>query len=251
MPVKQATGARDWDYVYFWQLWHLNWDNRDVDTIKRLCCLEGKTVLEVGCGDGRITRMLAPDCARIIGVDREPRFIEIAKTKVTDSNCSNVEFAVMDACQLELADDSVDIVLYPWVLQMVSSPQAAVQEAYRVLRPGGKLVIIGLLSDADYDRIIDRFVPDVPAIDPNVCYEIPLAESFQAENVEKLPKQSFDYFFESKEVAYDAFDFALEYWYGKEMSNAERLEMLAMVDKHADGKRIKIAFPAYVYLATK
>ncbi len=248
-PVSEQQ--KDWDYVHYWQLWHRNWDNLDVETIQRLCQLQGKSVLEVGCGDGRITTMLAPYCERILGVDLEPRFIEIGKQRIAESGLTNVELKVMDACRLELADESVDFVLFPWVLQMVSDPGAAVREAYRALRPGGMIVVIGLLSDADYDRIIDRFVPGVPRIDPIACYEEPLAEVFGVSKVEKIPDVPFAYFFGSKETAYDAFDFALDYWYGKKISSADRAEMQVMVDGYADGQKVRIIFPASVYVAAK
>lgn len=245
--------AAPWDYIYYWQLWHRNWDHADVALIKELCPLAGNDVLEVGCGDGRITFQLAPHCRRIIGVDMEPRFIENALKEQQRSGLSNIKFREMDAHALDIPDASVDVVLYPWVLQMVSDPAQAVREAHRVLKPGGKIVVIGLRSNADYDKVIEVFVKDVPAIDPLRCYEQPILNAFGRfdQAIEPECGRLFSYFFKSRSLAYDAFLFALDYWYKTKISESEKKQLRSVVDVYAVDDAVRLRFPASIYTATK
>jgi SAM-dependent methyltransferase len=253
-PVELSTEAAPaWDYVHYWQLWHHNWDHSDVDLVRQLCPMDGKTVLEVGCGGGRMTFQLASHCRRIIGADCESRFIEIGKRKQQELNLGNVEFVLMDAQKLELPDQSMDIVIYPWVLQMVENPIAAVKEAYRVLKPGGRMLVIGLRSGADYDRVIGSFVKDVPIIDPIKCYEKPIAEVFGEIDQVQAPVKGrpFAYFFETKQLAFESFLFALDFWYSTKLSPAEREKLVSLIEPYADGDGVKLNFPASIYLAVK
>lgn len=253
-PVREAnTKSKEWNYLHYWQVWHHNWDHSDFELIRRMIPLAGKTVLEVGCGDGRITFRLAPLCERIIGVDKEPRFIEVAQRNLSSTKMTNVQFKEMDAQSLDLPAESVDLVLFPWVLQMVPDPVAAVGEAHRALKPGGKLVVIGLRSNSDYDHVIDCFAKDQPTIDPVKCYQDPIAKSFGEIDQVLAPINGipFPYFFESHPAAVDAFHFALDYWYKRPLSADDLQQLDLMLKDYAHGDKVRIIFPASVYVATK
>jgi SAM-dependent methyltransferase len=65
--------------------------------------------------------------------------VEVARRRAAELGLANVEHRVMDAERLEVADDSVDGVLCRWALMLMADPGAALREARRVLRPGGRL----------------------------------------------------------------------------------------------------------------
>lgn len=106
-------------------------------------------VLEVGCGNGAATSLIfthvAPD--ELIGVDPADRFIEMASAKFADK--SNVRFSVGGAEETRQADESFDLVIAHTVYSHLPDPRSALREAYRVLEPGGRLVIF----DGDYATI--------------------------------------------------------------------------------------------------
>lgn len=106
----------------------------------------GVTVLDIGCGPGSITVDLARrvEPGHVHGIDRSDGVLADARARA--DRLGNVTFAVGDAYELELADDSFDVVHAHQVLQHLSDPVAALREMRRVCRPGGTIAV----RDADY-----------------------------------------------------------------------------------------------------
>lgn len=98
------------------------------------------TVLEVAAGPGDTGFLAAGSVERLISTDYSPRMVEAARRRAAELDLQNVELAVMDAQRLELPDVAVDGILCRWGYMLVDDPAAALAEARRVLRPGGRLV---------------------------------------------------------------------------------------------------------------
>ena len=236
--------------IYYWQLWHHNWDDHEIEIFLARLPLLNKTVLEVGCGDGRVAFALAPHCRKILGVDRAGELIDIARNRLQKTGLLNIGFEVMDAQCLQIASDSLDVVLYPWVLHMVEERDLAMQEAYRVLRPGGYLAVLGIHSDGDYDRIIAPFVADAGGIDPIEFYEGPIARQFDGP-MEVLANESFPYIFENVELARDAFAYSLKFYYRVVLNDWQKQELGRILEDYECEGRVRINFYASLYIAQK
>jgi ubiquinone/menaquinone biosynthesis C-methylase UbiE len=106
----------------------------------------GARVLEVGCGTGVLTRALAGRKAvgSVIGVDTAETLLERARELAAD--LGNVGFEVADARALPFEDGTFDVVVFDSTLSHVPEPGRAVAEAFRVLRPAGRLAAF----DGDY-----------------------------------------------------------------------------------------------------
>lgn len=119
------------------------------DYLAELDLQENSCVLEVGCGTGAISRAILnlDKVAEVTGIDPSPVFIDYANRLSQD--IPGLTFQVGDARNLEFEDGSFDLVVFHTTLCHVPGPEQALDEACRVLRPGGTLVIF----DGDYTTV--------------------------------------------------------------------------------------------------
>src|SRR5215472_3151393 len=99
-------------------------------------------VLDVGSGDGAVAGYLAPYCQSLVCVDINPRMIEAATARLARS--PNARAEVADVHDLPYRASSFDAILLFHTLTYAEKPQRALEECARVLRPGGRLVVLAL-----------------------------------------------------------------------------------------------------------
>ena len=102
------------------------------------------TVADIGCGTGDASRHLAPLVRRVIAVDREPAMLEAARRRLEDA--SNVDYRLGDLNALPIDDASVDAAIVSLVMHYVEQPAPACGEIARCLRPGGRVIVIDMLT---------------------------------------------------------------------------------------------------------
>ena len=102
-------------------------------------------VVDVGCGTGSALRRIAPRVpdGRLIGVDPTPRMIAIARERASeDPNGHRIEFLVAPAEGMPLGDEAADVVLAFDSIDHWNDRAAGLGEVRRVLRPGGRLIVV-------------------------------------------------------------------------------------------------------------
>jgi ubiquinone/menaquinone biosynthesis C-methylase UbiE len=123
----------------------------------------GMRVLDLACGPGTLSRRLAKSVSpsgEVVGVDLAPGMIELARASIPGAR-----FEVMDIERLEFADGSFDAAVCGHGLQFAPDLAAALSEARRVLRPGGRLaasVPVDETNDSVWtliETVIDRWLP--------------------------------------------------------------------------------------------
>lgn len=108
-------------------------------------------ILDLATGPGEpamsLARLVGPE-GRVTGVDLSETMIELATQVAKERGLGNADFRVMDAEHLAFPDASFDAVVSRFGFQIFTNPEAVAREAYRVLRPGGRIVI-AIWSTAD------------------------------------------------------------------------------------------------------
>jgi SAM-dependent methyltransferase len=99
-------------------------------------------VLDVGSGDGAAASYLAPYCRSLVCIDTSPRMVEAAKERL--AAFPHVRTQVADAMELPFRTSSFDSAIVFHTLTYAEHPQRALEECARVLRPGGRLVVLSL-----------------------------------------------------------------------------------------------------------
>ncbi len=102
------------------------------------------TVVDLGCGTGHLATLMARQVKRVIGVDQSEEMLAAARRRST--GFSNLEWRQGDLRRLPLDDAVSDAALMLLALTYLADPAAALAEARRVVRPGGKVVLVDLLS---------------------------------------------------------------------------------------------------------
>jgi ubiquinone/menaquinone biosynthesis C-methylase UbiE len=100
----------------------------------------GDAVLDVGCGTGLVTQLLAERVGAkgsVVGIDLSPRMLGLARQRAR----SNTTFLAMAAEHLVFRDRSFDLITYGQSLPYLVDPLASLEEAVRLLRPGGRVAL--------------------------------------------------------------------------------------------------------------
>jgi len=137
--------AERWDEIRA-----LHVPEREVESaLVRLVPDEGvEDLLDIGTGTGRMLELFGPRVRRAVGIDSSREMLAVARAKLDQAGLLHCQVRQGDMYQLPLSSATVDAAVIHQVLHYAEEPAEAVAEAARVLRPGGRLVIIDFARHA-------------------------------------------------------------------------------------------------------
>jgi len=132
------ANAEQWDRIR-----SLHVDDEEVEQalLKTLGRPPYGDLLDIGTGTGRILELLAADIKSGIGIDQSREMLAVARAKLENA-AANCSVRQGDFYQIPFADESFDLAIVHQVLHYADDPERALAEAARVLRPGGRLVVV-------------------------------------------------------------------------------------------------------------
>jgi len=122
---------------------------------------EGETVLDLGAGAGFDCFLAAKQVGKkgkVIGVDMTPEMIDRARENARKGNYQNVEFRLGEIENLPVADNHVDVIISNCVINLSPDKKRVFQEAFRALKPGGRLMVSDIVLLKELPKFIKNSV---------------------------------------------------------------------------------------------
>jgi ArsR family transcriptional regulator len=104
--------------------------------------IEPEMLVDIGTGTGRVLELLGPVLRRGLGIDLSREMLAVARVNLERAGVRNCALRQADMYQLPLPDDSFDMAILHQVLHFAENPQAALREVFRVLRAGGRALVV-------------------------------------------------------------------------------------------------------------
>lgn len=101
-------------------------------------------IADLGAGDGTLSRLLARQAEFVHCIDNSPRMVELGRALAKKEQLRNLDYVLGDIEETPLPDRSVDLVLLSQALHHAENPRKALAEAHRILKPGGRVLILDL-----------------------------------------------------------------------------------------------------------
>ena len=106
-------------------------------------------VADLGCGEGYLTIEAARWAKRVTAIDRSPDVLKRGKELARRRGVSNITWKRGELQKAPIDDESMDLVLLSQALHHADEPGAALKEAHRILRPGGRVLLLDLREHAE------------------------------------------------------------------------------------------------------
>jgi len=108
--------------------------------------LNYEVVADLGAGEGTLSQLLAQRAKHVIAIDNSEKMVQFGQKLAQKHGLTNLEYRLGDISALPIDNSTVDLCIYSQALHHAERPSKSLEEAFRILKPGGTLIIMDLLQ---------------------------------------------------------------------------------------------------------
>ncbi|MGB0408974.1 MAG: ArsR/SmtB family transcription factor [Opitutales bacterium] len=146
-------------------------------------------IADLGAGEGLLSQLLANRAEQVICIDNSSKMVEVGSELAKKNGFSNLSYKLGDIEDVPLAEKSVDLALLSQALHHAQHPQKAVEEAYRILKPGGQLIIIDLLAH-QFEKARELYADVWLGFSENTLYQYLRSAGFRQVKVDVVAREA-------------------------------------------------------------
>jgi len=154
------------------------------------------TIADLGAGEGTISQLLAERAKKVYCIDSSKSMVRLGTELAEKKSLSNLVYKEGDIEKVPLGPKSVDLALMSQSLHHAQHPEKALAEAYRILKPGGQLVVLDLKKH-NFEKARDLYKDQWLGFGENDLYRMIRETGFKRAKVEIVAKESKEPYFET------------------------------------------------------
>ena len=145
-------------------------------------------IVDLGAGEGLISQLLARRAEKVVCIDNSPKMVEFGSELAKKNGFTNLSYKLGDIEAVPLPENTFDCALLSQALHHAQRPEVAVEEAFRILKTGGQLIIIDLLEHS-FEKARDLYADVWLGFSENKLYQFLKTAGFRKIEVNVVAKE--------------------------------------------------------------